>query len=111
LVFTASSFKRFQQSDLNKINQLRVRKIGSLLKYAANSGRRAKPAPPSENKPAPIQAKPTPPPAVPEAPTAPKVKPPPAAEKPVPEKPSDKKPPPKNPEKKRDKDKPEDKPQ
>jgi hypothetical protein len=40
LVFTASSFKRFQQSDLNKINQLRVRKIGSLLKYAANSGRR-----------------------------------------------------------------------
>jgi hypothetical protein len=42
LVFTASSFKRFQQSDLNKINQLRVRKIGSLLKYAANSGRRAK---------------------------------------------------------------------
>jgi hypothetical protein len=41
LVFTASSFKRFQQSDLNKINQLRVRKIGSLLKYAANSGRRA----------------------------------------------------------------------
>jgi len=41
LVFTASSFGQLQQSDLNKINQLRVRKIGPLLKYAANSGSRA----------------------------------------------------------------------
>jgi len=40
LVFTASSFSQLQQSDLNKINQLRVRKIEILLKYAANSGSR-----------------------------------------------------------------------
>jgi hypothetical protein len=41
LVFTASSFKQVQQFDLNKINKLRVKQIGTLLKYAANSGSRA----------------------------------------------------------------------